>query len=137
MRKSYFIFILLFSVTSAGVAPVVAATDNTKQTSQVVEATQLIMQFSKGDFKSCQRLFTAKMQQVLPPLKLQAVWKELIGQAGSFQGTGKSSTADSGPYHIVFLKSKFKNTTLWEQVVYDKTGKIAGLFYKPSSSLEK
>jgi hypothetical protein len=47
------------------------------------------------------------------------------------QNTGESKSV---PYHgatIVFVKTTFKNGSLWTQVVFDPSGKIEGLFFKP------
>lgn len=134
MHKTHLVITAFVCLILSGLIPAATAAADTPPSPLVSEAAQLATQFSKGDFKSCQSQFTARMQKLLPPAKMAAAWQSLIAQVGAFQGTGESTVQASGPYQVVFLKSKFKKGNMWMQMAIDKTGKITGLFFSKASN---
>lgn len=97
----------------------------------VADAQAVVHALAAGDFQTPEGRFTIQMQQALPPAKLQAVWRQVTKQAGVFEKTAETTSISYKGHAIVLVKTIFKKTPLWTQVVYDGDGKIAGLYFKP------
>lgn len=94
-------------------------------------ARAVVHAFAAGDFKTPEAGFTIQMRQALPAAKLEAVWRRITERAGAFEKTGETTSISYQGHTIVLVKTIFKKTPLWTQVVYDSDGKIAGLYFKP------
>ncbi|MDE2091610.1 MAG: hypothetical protein KGJ08_06910 [Gammaproteobacteria bacterium] len=57
---------------------------------------------------------------------------QLTSLAGDYVKTGETKTAEYQGDTIILVKTLFKNGALWTQVAFDKSGKVAGLFFKPA-----
>ena len=125
--------VLLCSSLLLGTSLAFAANDKPTPNGQVQQAQILVTQLSKGNFAAAEADFNDKMKQALPAAKLKAVWVQITGQAGAFQKTGETKTLNYQGNPIVLVKTVFKDGELWTQVAFDKTGKIAGLYFKPAS----
>lgn len=125
--------ILLCSSLLLGTSLVFAANDKPAQNREVQQVQTLVTQLSKGNFAAVETEFNDKMKQELPTARLKAVWTQITEQAGAFQKTGETRTLNYQDDPIVLVKTVFKDGELWTQVAFDKTGKIAGLYFKPAS----
>jgi hypothetical protein len=76
--------------------------------------------------------FDAKMKSVLPPKDLQAAWDAVAREAGPFQEQLAARTEQFGVYKIVFVTARFQEGPVDVKVVFDKTGRISGLFLVPT-----
>ncbi|HET7396033.1 MAG TPA: DUF3887 domain-containing protein [Gammaproteobacteria bacterium] len=125
--------ILLCSSLLLGTSLVFAANDKPAQNREVQQVQTLVTQLSKGNFAAVETEFNDKMKQELPTARLKAVWTQITEQTGAFQKTGETRTLNYQDDSIVLVKTVFKDGELWTQVAFDKTGKIAGLYFKPAS----
>jgi len=95
-------------------------------------ATALVDQMAAGDFEAAIEPFDATMRTALPADKLGQVWQGLTVQVGAFQGRGDTRQESVGPYRIVFVTCRFQKAPLDAKVVFDRAGKVTGLFFVPS-----
>lgn len=95
-------------------------------------ATGLLDAMVRGDFTAAARHFDPKMKEVLPPEKLQEVWKGLVSQAGAFQRQVGTRTQTQAPHRLVFVTTQFERVSLDMQVTFDAQGQVAGLFFVPA-----
>jgi Protein of unknown function (DUF3887) len=127
----YVVLVLLVSTTLASTA--VFAADDASTHNPVGTAQALVHSLAAGDYASLEANFNTQMQQGLPTEKLKEAWNQITAQAGNYLKTGETKTAQYQGDTIVLVKTLFKNGTLWTQVAFDKSGKVAGLYFKPAS----
>lgn len=121
--SAFAVALLLFNVSAfaAGAAPA--------QQKLVQQAKALVHQMAHGRYKAAEIDFNGKMKQALPPEKLKKVWHQLTTTLGPFQKTGTTKTAEYNGDTIVLVQTQFKKRTLWARVAFDKSTKIAGLYF--------
>ena len=66
---------------------------------------------------------------------LSAAWAMLIGTVGAYEGMGEAAARQAGDLTIVDIPMTFESGEMKGRVVYDKLGKVAGLFVLPPGSL--
>jgi Protein of unknown function (DUF3887) len=66
---------------------------------------------------------------------LSAAWAMLIGTVGAYEGMGEAAARQAGDLTIVDIPMTFESGEMKGRVVYDKQGKVAGLFVLPPGSL--
>ena len=66
---------------------------------------------------------------------LPAAWAMLIGTVGAYEGMGEAGARQAGDLTIVDIPMTFESGEMKGRVVYDKQGKVAGLFVLPPGSL--
>lgn len=95
-------------------------------------ATQLaegmVDSMAKGDFASATKDFDATMQAALPAEKLGQSWAQVTAQIGAFKSRTGSREAQEAGYQMVYVTCQFEKTTMDIKVVFDKDGKIGGLY---------
>ena len=97
-----------------------------------VAGAQFVGLLAKGDFAGAFALFDATMKVALPEASLRETWQKLQGQAGAFQKQLGTSASKLDGYDVVLVTCQFEHTALDAKVVFDRTGKVAGLFFVPS-----
>jgi dienelactone hydrolase len=95
-------------------------------------ARELVDQLAAGQFDAAAAKFDAKMQQVLPPDKLQGTWEGLLAQVGPYQGQLGARSEQRESYDLVFVTTQFAQAILDTQVTFDEEGQVAGLFFVPA-----
>jgi dienelactone hydrolase len=95
-------------------------------------ATAFVAKLAAGDFAGAAATFDDTMTTALPADKLKAVWQEVVQGAGAYQGPTATRVQTSGQYRIVFVTTAFADVSLDVKVVYDRSGKVAGLFFLPA-----
>lgn len=60
---------------------------------------------------------------------LAAVWAQVIGAAGEYQGMGDAVAHQAGDYTVVDVPLHFEAANLTGRVSYDHAGQVAGLFF--------
>lgn len=85
----------------------------------------------KGEFVKATKDFDATMLKVLPPDELKKTWEKVLSDAGAYKKQLSSRVETAGKYEIVFVTCEFAKTKLDARVVFDKDGKIGGLFFNP------
>ncbi|MBI2423204.1 MAG: DUF3887 domain-containing protein [Candidatus Hydrogenedentes bacterium] len=94
-------------------------------------ATQFVDLLAAKNFSAAVAQFDATMTAALPEATLATTWAQVEQQAGAFQrSTGTRAAAEQG-YDVVYVTCQFERASLNAKVVYDKEGKIAGLFFQP------
>jgi pimeloyl-ACP methyl ester carboxylesterase len=86
----------------------------------------------KGEFAKATDGFDATMHKVMPPEELEKTWRNVLGEAGGFKKQLGSRLEKSEKYDIVLVTCEFAKMNLDARVVFDKEGKITGLFFGPS-----
>src|SRR5579859_1523183 len=94
---------------------------------------QLMRMLGAREYGDVVGQFDAQMTQELPKEKLSKLWEGLVTQVGSFQKVGTTEvTEESGGYHVVAMNLVFERSSEGDsQVVFDKDGRIAGLYFGP------
>ena len=97
-----------------------------------VKARAFLMALEKGDFELAARDFDGTMLKLFGPDKLEAMWKtQLPAQLGAFKQQGPARREEQQGYEIVLITCSFEKALVDARVVFDKTGKIAGLQFVP------
>ncbi|HCG99905.1 MAG: hypothetical protein A2074_05220 [Candidatus Aquicultor primus] len=97
----------------------------------ISKAHALVDVLAAEDYALAVKDFDDAMEKALPADKLGAVWKSTVEQAGPFQQRLGERTEQSQGYDIVNVECEFEKSDIDVRVVYDRDGKIAGLFFKP------
>jgi hypothetical protein len=87
----------------------------------------------KHDYQAAYKHFDSQVKHALPPDQLAVAWNQITGKLGTFKTTGQTKVAPARGYTAVFVKSIFDHGAIWVQVAYDKSGKIAGIHFLPTS----
>lgn len=98
-------------------------------------ARELVDRLAAGQFQEAAANFDAKMQQVLPPDKLQEAWESVVTQVGPYQRQLEARTEQREAYDLVFVTTEFAQAFLDVQVTFDREGHVAGLFFVPSQAV--
>jgi len=86
---------------------------------------------SHGRFSDAEKTFDKTMKAALPAEKLKLLWRDLEGKLGDFKSTGTARFEKAGGYTTVFVPCNFTKATLDAKIVYDKSDRVAGLFFVP------
>jgi len=73
--------------------------------------------------------FNAQVAAKLDAARLAAVWAQVIGLAGAYEGMGDPVAHQAGDYTVVDVPLYFEAATQTGRVSYDRAGKVAGLFF--------
>jgi hypothetical protein len=99
----------------------------------IQQATLFINRLAQGDYTSAASTFDSTMSAAMPADKLKETWESILGQAGSFDSIESTSLTTQGGYDVIVVTTKFENMRLDTKVVFDKSGKIAGLWFAPAA----
>jgi Protein of unknown function (DUF3887) len=91
-------------------------------------ATQLMIDWIEARYDAVAADFSDAVAEKLPATELAAAWAQVIGLVGSYHGMGEPMTRQAGDLTIVDIPLTFEASEMKGRVVYDKQGKIAGLF---------
>ena len=86
----------------------------------------------KGDFLAATKRFDETMRDALPQERLAQTWENLLARFGPFQRELSASASKKGEYVVVILKSQFESGVVNVKVVYDKAGRVSGLWFAPA-----
>ncbi len=132
MKKAHlFIMILAFLASVPALfaqGPAQAAAED----ALTLKARAFISAMEKGDFQLAVRDFDPTMLKLSGPEKLEPMWtKQLPAQIGAFKKQAGTRREQLQGYEIVLVTCEFEKATLDARVVFDKSGKIAGLQFVP------
>lgn len=130
-RVSLALLAALLALGPAGAAPARAEDDLEKRAKALVE------QLSRGDWEAAAAPFDAKMKEVLPPEKLEAMWGQLVSQCGRLGAIGEPRPEKVAGAEARFVRCDFARMALDAKVIFDGEGKIAGLFFAPAAELDR
>jgi pimeloyl-ACP methyl ester carboxylesterase len=94
-------------------------------------AADFVNLLDKGEFAKATTDFDAAMLKALPPGELRKTWEKVLGDAGAYKKQ-VASRLETGKYEIVVVTCAFAKMKQDARVVFDKEGKITGLFFKRS-----
>jgi dienelactone hydrolase len=132
MKKTHlFIMILAFLASVPALfaqGPAQAAAED----ALTLKAREFLSAMEKGDFQLAVRDFDPTMLKLSGPEKLEPMWtKQLPAQIGAFKKQAGTRREQLQGYEIVLVTCEFEKATLDARVVFDKSGKIAGLQFVP------
>lgn len=92
------------------------------------KATQVMIDWIEERYDQVAAQFNATMAEKLPASQLPAAWAQLVGLVGSYAGMGEPVARQAGDLTIVDIPMSFEASEMKGRVVYDKEGKVTGLF---------
>jgi pimeloyl-ACP methyl ester carboxylesterase len=101
-----------------------------KETPLEKVAKAFVALLNKGEFEKATRDFDETMLKALPADKLKGTWEKVVGDAGTFKKQLGSRVEKSGKYEVVVVTCEFAKKKMDARVVFDRDGKISGLFFK-------
>jgi fermentation-respiration switch protein FrsA (DUF1100 family) len=101
---------------------------------RTAEARRFVDQLARGDFAGATAMYDDAMRAALPEPRLREAWSAVNAQAGPFQRQEGARVERAGAYQTVFVTSRFEKTALDIKVVFDDNGRVAGLFFAPTSA---
>jgi dienelactone hydrolase len=126
-------YLLTLPALIALAAPLVAGQMPYKMS--VEAARTVVEELSSHDFAKVEARFDDRMRAALPPEKLAAVWTSLEAQVGKFQQF-RGVVVSGRPMTTVTLVCHFERADLDALVTFDQSGSLAGLFFRPSESVD-
>lgn len=100
-------------------------------------ATEFVQCMANGKFSDAVTHFDAVMSQAMSSDQLEQAWQSLIGQYGAVKKIGETRAVQEAEYDIVFVACRFEKTTLDIKIVFNKDGKIGGLWFVPHVAEEE
>lgn len=123
--------IVSFVIFASLVSPVVAQTAATSSAS--AQATRIVRDLSAANFAAVESRFDSQMAKDLPLKELSGSWKTFVADVGSFKKVVTTKvTSRAGGYQYVAMSCAFdRNSQADVLVVFEKSGRIAGLYFGP------
>ncbi|HET7570314.1 MAG TPA: DUF3887 domain-containing protein [Gammaproteobacteria bacterium] len=103
----------------------------------VKQAEIFVHQLAASQFKAAEANFTARMKQAAPPQKLKLIWHQLTGHFGAYQKMGDTRSGSMHGRPVAFVETEFKKKTIWMEVAFDQSGRIAGMHIVSPSLVHK
>ena len=97
-------------------------------------AQAVLASLTAKEFATVEAQFNDKMKAALPAGALEISWTRLIAQAGSLKQCGVTRVQPIGDLQVTVTSCEFEHGMLDGQVVFDRDGKLAGLFFRPPSA---
>ena len=89
---------------------------------------------ARGDFARAHSEFDATMSAAMSEQMLTTVWGQLESSGGKYQGHDAPRLEVFGKFTIVYVPCRWERARLDLKVVYDKAGKVTGLWVEPPGS---
>src|SRR5262249_15370874 len=105
-------------------------TAETRAVSLEQTARSFVELLDKGEFAKATNHFDAAMRKALPPDELKKTWQTVLARPGAYKKQAASRRASSGKYEIVYVTCEFARAKEDARVVFDKDGRITGLFFR-------
>ena len=123
-----FIVSILFSVQ--GMITSVQAQENNLP----AIAQSITENFIKGNYEAITETFDGNMKAALSAKQLETVWQQLQAACGSYKKSGIPEKKVIQGYDAIEFLVEFERAKLIQRTVFDKQGKVAGLFFLPYRS---
>ncbi len=91
-------------------------------------AVSLLADLAEQRWEQVRSDFDQRMLDRLDAQHLAAVWAQVVGTAGGYEGMGKPVAHQAGDYTVVDVPLHFEAAELNGQVSYSRAGQVAGLF---------
>jgi len=101
---------------------------------RIAEAQIIADQFLKGDYAALEARFDATMKSAFPQDKFAEARESLEARLGAFKQQLGTRAEKYQQYDIVYVTWEFEQMTIDFKIVFDASGKIAGLLFQPAQS---
>jgi hypothetical protein len=91
-------------------------------------ATQLMIDWIEGRYDQVMADFNEIMTEKMPAGRLADAWAQLAGLVGRYEQMDEAAARPAGNLTIVDIPMMFEAGEMKGRVVYDKDGKVTGLF---------
>jgi hypothetical protein len=91
-------------------------------------ATQLMIDWIEARYDRVRADFNAIMFERMSESGLRDAWAQLIGLVGTYEQMGEAGARQAGDLTIVDIPMSFEAGEMKGRVVYDRDGKVTGLF---------
>lgn len=91
-------------------------------------ATQLLIDWIEGSYDRVTADFSQVMSEKMSADGLADAWAQLAGLVGRYERMGEGSARQAGDLTIVDIPMSFEASEMKGRVVYDKDGRVTGLF---------
>jgi hypothetical protein len=92
-------------------------------------AASLFADLTEQRWEQVREGFDQVMSERLDAQALAAVWAQVIGTAGGYEGMGEPVAHQAGDYTVVDVPLRFEAAELTGRVSFARTGQVAGLFF--------
>jgi alpha-beta hydrolase superfamily lysophospholipase len=99
-----------------------------------LRAQAVLVALAARDFASIEAQFTDRMKAALPAGGLEASWTRLLAQAGAFKTCGTTRVQSTANVQVTVTPCEFEHAKVDAQVVFDASGRLAGLFFRPPAA---
>ncbi len=79
--------------------------------------------------------FDKTMKKILPAEQLQEAWEQVLLETGDYRSIAGTRTEQLPDNEVVYVTAQFARTNYDLKVVFDRSGRIAGLFFLPIAQL--
>jgi hypothetical protein len=97
-------------------------------------AATLVACLTDGRWDDVCRDFDETVAARLDATGVAAVWAQVVGMAGGYEGMGEPLARQAGDYTVVDVPLRFEGGDRAVRVTFDRRGKVAGLFVLPADS---
>ncbi len=94
----------------------------------IAAAERFVDLLSQGQFEKAAGDFDRTVTKVMPPAELKKLWDGLAAEGGDFKGRGPSRAEPFFVYDIVYVSGTWQHNKIDFKIVFDKQGKIGGLW---------
>ena len=91
-------------------------------------ATQLMIDWIEGRYEPVTDEFNEIMAEKMSADGLADAWAQLAGLVGRYEQMGEAAARQAGNLTIVDIPMSFEASEMKGRIVYDKDGKVTGLF---------
>lgn len=136
---SYMLYIVILitagcqSSTSTASVPA-ELTPATPATTLETAALDFVNLLAEGKYDQAVSQFDPTMLEVLPAQKLEETTEQIKASYGDFLDAVKFTSTEESGYQIVYVTYAFQKGMLDIKIVFDDTGKIAGLYFTNPNS---
>ena len=131
-QKTMMKYAVLFVLLLLAIFLLAAVAQSTPNITQLAES--IVDALSHSDVAAVSPHLSDLMKTQLPGDKLGQIWGQLTEQCGTFKArTGTRMSTELG-YDCVYVTCRFEKSTLDAKLVFDKEGKLSGLWFAPAAS---
>ncbi len=109
-------------------------TDEARKEGLILSGKGFVDLLAKGDYIKAVAMFDSTMRSVMPEAKLKQTWETLTAQVGALKAMPGVTVQKYQAYDIVLVTCQCERKTFDTRVVFDGTGRIAGLFFAEAAS---
>lgn len=131
--KSHRLGVVFISILAGIAFSIARQQDQARIDNLSAMAKKFVGLLTKGDFASGVAMFDSTMKAVMPEAKLRETWQGVVAQTGAVRNMPGVKTQKYRNYDIVLVTCQCEKTTFDTRVVFDEAGKIAGLFFAPTT----